>query len=105
MGRVVIIAYKPKIGKEEALKKLVKTHWPRLRQQGLVTEKEAYSLETQDGTLVEVFEWLSDYAIKTAHKNPTVQQIWREYAEVCTYTPLNNVAEAGHLFAEFTPLN
>jgi quinol monooxygenase YgiN len=105
MGRVVIVAYKPNAGKEEALRALIKKHKPCLKQAGLVTDKESFILETKDGVIVEVFEWKSAEAMKKAHTHPQVQQMWREYAAVCTYTPLNRLPEADSLFAEFTPLH
>lgn len=105
MGRVAIVAYKPKPGNEEALRTLIKKHAPCLKEAGLVTEKESFVLETKDGTIIEVFEWKSEQAMKTAHKHPQVQQMWREYAEVSTYTPLNRLPEAGKLFAEFAPVS
>jgi quinol monooxygenase YgiN len=103
MGRIVIVAYKPKPGKGQALKELTKTHVSRLKKEGLVTDREPVIAETADGTLIEVFEWLSDEAIQNAHKNPAVLQMWAEYAEVCDYVPLNTLQECGNLFAEFTP--
>jgi hypothetical protein len=105
MGRIVIVAYKPKPGKAEALKELTKTHLPRLHKEGLVTNREPIIVEAADGTIIEIFEWLSDEAIKQAHQNPEVQKMWGEYEEVCDYVPLNTVAEASNLFAEFTPVD
>ena len=105
MGRSVIAVYKPKPGKEAALKELMKTHLPRLKQEGLVRDKEPYIMEAADGTVVEVFEWLSDEAIQQAHTNPAVLQMWAEYAEVCDYIPVGNLAEAGNLFSGFMALN
>ncbi|MFD2873573.1 hypothetical protein ACFS5N_13895 [Mucilaginibacter ximonensis] len=104
MGRVAIVAYKPNPGNEEALRALIKKHASCLREAGLVTDKESFILETKDGAIVEVFEWKSEQAMKNAHKNPKVQQMWREYAEVSTYTPLNRLPEAGKLFADFAPV-
>ena len=105
MGRIVIVAYKPKVGKAEQLKELTKTHVARLKKEGLVTDREPVAMETADGTIVEVFEWLSDEAIEQAHKNPAVIQMWGEYAEVCDYVPLNTLNEAKMQFAGFNPLN
>lgn len=104
MGRVVIISYKPKPGKGEELKKLTKTHVSRLRAEGLVTGSEAVIMEAANGTIVEVFEWLSEEAIKSAHTNPEVQKMWGEFAAVCDYVPLNSLPEVANLFAEFTPV-
>lgn len=105
MGQVVIVAYKPKPGKEANLKELMKTHLPRLQQEGLVRDKESYIMEAGDGTIIEVFEWLSAEAVQKAHTNPVVQQMWGEYAEVCEYVPVGNLEEAGNMFASFEALN
>jgi hypothetical protein len=105
MGRIVIVVYKPKPGKAEALKELTKTHVPRLKQEGLVTGREPIIMETAGGTMIEVFEWLSAEAIQKAHTNAGVQKMWGEYAEVCDYVPLNSLSEAGNMFAEFTPID
>lgn len=105
MGNTVIVAYKPKPGQADNLKELMNTHLPRLKQAGLVRDKESYIMEAADGTIVEVFEWLSDEAVQQAHQNPAVLQMWSEYAEVCDYVQLNSLAEAGNLFASFTALN
>ncbi|MES2427378.1 MAG: hypothetical protein V4560_10415 [Bacteroidota bacterium] len=104
MERVAIVAYKPNPGKEVALRALVKKHLSCLKEAGLVTDKESFILETKDGSIIEVFEWKSKQAMKTAHKHPQVQEMWREYAKVSTYTPLNRLEESGNLFAEFNPL-
>jgi len=104
MGRIVIVAYRPKPGKAAALKELTKTHVPRLKAAGLVTDREAVIMEAADGTIVEVFEWLSAEAIKQAHANPVVHQLWAEYAEVCDYVNLNSLTEAQNMFAEFSPI-
>jgi hypothetical protein len=105
MGRIVIVGYKPKPGKNEALKELMKTHLPRIKAEGLVTDRESIIMEANDGTIVEVFEWISEEAIRNAHKNPLVLQMWSEYAEVCDYVPVGTLAEAGDLFSSFEPLN
>ena len=102
MGRTIIVGYKPKPGKEAALKELMKTHMPRLLAQGLVRDKASYVMEAADGTIIEVFEWLSDEAIQKAHSNPEVQKMWGEYAAVCDYVPVGSLAEAGNLFSSFT---
>jgi quinol monooxygenase YgiN len=105
MGRTVIVGYKPKPGKEAALKDLMKTHLPVLAKEGLVRGKESYIMEADDGTIVEVFEWLSEEAIEKAHTNPAVLEMWGKYAEVCDYIPVGNLAEIANLFSGFKPLN
>lgn len=105
MGRIVIAAYRPRPGRENALVELAHHHHARLRAEGLVTERLPVLMLARDGTVVEVFEWLSADAIAAAHDNRAVQQMWDEYAEVCDYVPLAELAEATQLFAEFEPLS
>lgn len=105
MEQIVIACYKPKPGKAGALKELMKTHVPRLKAEGLVTSRQSIVMEAKDGTIIEVFEWLSAEAIASAHTNPNVLKMWGEYAEVCDYVAPNSVAECAVTFAGFKPLN
>jgi hypothetical protein len=77
---------------------------PTLRAEGLVTSRLAIVAEAADGTIVEVFEWISGETIERAHSNAAVQRLWERYAEVCDFVPIATVPEASRLFAEFTPL-
>lgn len=102
---LVIVAYKPLPGKEEVLKQLVSSHVPDLAKLGLVTDRKPAIMQAADGTIIEVFEWLSAEAIQQAHSNPEVHKIWAAFAAACTCVPLNTLAEAGDMFAGFKPLN
>lgn len=104
MERIVIVAYKPKPGHEEALKRLVVSHLPRLRKEGLVTDRDPVLAEAGDGTLIEIFGWKSKEAIEKAHENPEVQKMWAEFDEVSDYIPLANIEEAQNIFSEFGPM-
>ncbi|HSN98375.1 MAG TPA: hypothetical protein VLS89_08755 [Candidatus Nanopelagicales bacterium] len=104
MGRIVIVAYRPKSGKREALRQLVVDHVATLRSQGLVTDRAPITMEAEDGTLVEVFEWASAEAIEAAHTNPVVGEMWERFGEVCDYVPISAVPEAGKPFSEFSPI-
>ena len=101
MGVIVIVGYQPKAGKAQALDNLIQNHVQMLRDQGLATERESVLMKAQDGTVVEVFEWVSKEAIETAHSNPEVLKMWAEYAEVCDYRPLSELPETSKIFAEF----
>lgn len=103
-GRIVVVAYRPKPGKAEALKKLIVDHVATLRAQKLVTDREPITMVASDGTVVEVFEWASKAAIQAAHTNPAVLKMWDEYAPICDYVPIAQVPEAAQLFSEFTPV-
>lgn len=101
MGRFVIVAYRPKPGKEDALAAAVRKHLDVLRAEQLVTDRPAYVMRAADGSLLEVFEWRSAEAIEQAHGNPAVQALWAEFAAVCDYVPLASIPEAQRMFAEF----
>ena len=72
-----------------------------LRAEKLVKDEDAHVMRASDGTLLEVFEWLSSEAIAKAHANPAVQALWGEFAAVCDYVPLASLSEAHQMFAEF----
>ena len=102
-GKIVIVAYKPKQGEEEVLKNLMRKHYSVLKDQDLITDRKSILMQAKDGTIVEVFEWKSEDAIKAAHTNTEVLKMWEEYVEACEYLPLYKLEETKDLFAEFTP--
>lgn len=103
--RIVIVGYKPKVGKEEMLKSLMREHLSTLQKLNLATDRNSIMMEAADGTIIEVFEWKSKAAIESAHTNPEVLKMWTKYAECCDYIPVGNVAEIANLFSEFTPFS
>lgn len=105
MGVIAIVGYRPKKGKEDHLKELMKTHVPILREQGLATNRASIVASAGDGTIVEVFEWNSKEAIESAHTNPAVLEMWSEYSEVCDYTPVAELPESADMFMELQALN
>lgn len=102
--RVVIATFRPRPGQEVALLAVVRDHVPTLRRLGLATARGAYVLRATDGTLVEVFEWMSSAAIDAAHRHPEVLAMWQRFEAACEYTSLKDLAESQHPFAEFEPL-
>ncbi len=104
MGRIAIVGYKPRSGKEGLLLSLMKEHVPILRGEGLATERKSIVMRARDGTIVEVFEWVSAEAIQAAHSNPRVLEMWKRYEEVCEYVPVGTLEEIGQLFSEFEPI-
>ena len=104
MGRIVVVAYKAKPGKLEALKLLMETHSSTLKNEGLVTDRESIIMQAKDETIIEVFEWKSKQAIEAAHANPVVQEMWGKYFEICEFIPAGQVTEFSEMFSEFTAL-
>lgn len=103
-GRIVIVGYKPIAGQSQMLHDVLKKHVDLLRKEGLATERAAMLMRASNGTFVEVFEWVSEDAIALAHKNPVVQQLWKEFGMLCEYVPVGDLAEASQLFSEFRPV-
>lgn len=100
MGSISVACYKPLPGCEQELLELVRNHLPPLRAQGLVTGRASIVMRTADGTIVEIFEWVSQEAIAGAHHNPAVLELCR-FEKVCTYEKPSNLPEFQNIFAHF----
>jgi len=103
-GVIVIVAYRPKPGKENELVELVRSRVPTLKKENLVTNRVPTIMRARDGTIIEVSEWKSQEAIDAAHKNPNVLAMWNKFFAVCDCVPLNTLAEAKEMFAGFKPI-
>jgi quinol monooxygenase YgiN len=103
-GVLVIVAYRPKAGKEKELLDLVRSRVPTLRKEGLVTDRAPIIMRARDWTIIEVSEWKSQEAIDAAHKNPNVLAMWDKFFAICDCVPLNTLAEAKEMFAGFEPI-
>lgn len=101
----MIVAYQPNTGCEQQLIDLVSQHVPLLRELGLATDRPTSVMRSANGTIVEVFEWVSADAIAAAHRDPSVQKLWAQFTAICEYRPISEVPEAGELFSEFEALN
>src|SRR3954465_12700644 len=104
-GVIVIVAYRPKKGQEDATLNVVRERVPFLRREGLVTDRVPVIMRTRDGTIIEVSEWKSREAIDAAHKNPKVLELWNRFFQVCDCVPLKEVAETADMFAGFEPVS
>src|SRR5437899_6210746 len=104
-GVVVIVAYRPKPGKENELVDLVRSRVPTLRKDGLVTDRAPTMMRSRDGTIIEVSEWKSREAIDAAHRNPNVLAMWNKFFAICDVSQLNTLAEASELFTGFEPIH
>jgi hypothetical protein len=105
-GKVLSIAsYKPKPGKEDDLMKLVEKHLPKLRELEFVTDRQNYVARSQDGTIIEVFEWTSMSAVGAAHQHPAISDIWEKMSLVADFFPVNALDELKSPFGDFKMLN
>ena len=103
-GVCVIVAYRPKPGKEDEVLALVRSRVPNLRKEGLVTDRRPVTMRSRDGTIIEVSEWKSREAIDAGHKNPNVLAMWNKFFAVCDCVPLKTLAETQEMFAGFEPI-
>ena len=98
---VVIAMYRPKEGKVVELEVLARKHFPTLKEYGLTTNREPFIGRASDGTILEVFEWISNEAAKKAHDHPAVAKIWEAMAMVCEFGKLEQLSEAKKPFPHF----
>ncbi|MBA3830720.1 MAG: antibiotic biosynthesis monooxygenase [Chthoniobacterales bacterium] len=103
-GVFVIVAYRPKPGKDREMLELVRERVPTLLKEGLVTERSPTIMRAGDGTILEVSEWKSRAAIETAYRNPNVLAMWEKFFALCDCVPLNTLPEASEMFASFEPV-
>src|SRR5437764_14099102 len=78
-GVVVIVAYRPKPGKENELIDLVRRRVPTLRKEGLVSDRVTTIMRSRDGAIIEVSEWKLREAIDAAHKHPNELAMWNKF--------------------------
>lgn len=101
----VIAAYRPKPGKAQELRRLVGAHRRALVGAHLITDRPPLLLRARsDGTLLEIFEWVSAQAADQAHEHPAIRAIWNKLAGVADFVPLSAVREAGKAFSHFEAL-
>jgi len=105
MGIIVITCFKPKEGKSEELLEVIKDHMPVLRRENLVTDKVCHVMKSNNGCIIEVFEWESQEAINEAHKNKNVLALWDRFEKVCEYVSLSELEETKGIFPGFEPID
>ena len=103
-AQIVIVAYRPKPGKQEKLSELVKNHYLLLQSEGLVTDRTPICMKADDGCIIEVFEWASAEAVERAHQNKRANEMWQAFSEVCDYVPIAQVKGADQIFSSFAPV-
>ena len=101
VGIMVMALFRPKPGKDADLMACMRDHLPVLRGQRLATDRPNVILRASDGTLVEIFEWVSQAAIDAAHGNPEVGKLWARYEQCCEYVTLADLPEAKEMFPGF----
>jgi quinol monooxygenase YgiN len=100
---LTIALYKPYVGKEQELNEILKTHVFTLRDENLITSLEPIRIISENGTVIEIFEWRSEEAKDQAHNSNQVMTIWNNLMEIAEMTSLSTLPEASTLFPNFKP--
>jgi len=61
-------------------------------------------MRAADGTIIEIFEWVSQEAIARAHTNPVVLDLLNRFEAACWYETPSNLPEFQNMFAHFEPI-
>jgi quinol monooxygenase YgiN len=104
MSIIAIASYRPKKGMEKKFLRLLKNHIPTLRAEGLISDKDTYSMRAENGTIIEVFEWKSSNAKIQAHKNENVMNIWNQFFDLADLVGIGTLKETKEPFASFKAL-
>jgi len=102
MGETVIACYRPRTGQAAGLDQLLDEHLPTLRRLGLATGREVVTLRASDGSILEIFEWVSGEAAEQAHSHPEVRELWGRFAAACELVALDSLEESHRPFPHFT---
>jgi len=97
--------YKPTSGNEEQLRSILEDHIPTLRKYELIIDHTAYMLQSEDGTIIEVFEWANEKAIEVAHEHPAIRTIWGKMEGICEFPSMRDLPEADQRFPNFSILH
>lgn len=101
MGVMVIAIYKPDAGQEDALLALAARHEDVLRTEELVTDRPFTLLQADDGTFLELFEWINEDAANNAHANERVSGLWQTMGEVASFPPGKDLPAFEQSFSHF----
>ena len=106
-----ICTYRVKEGARDQFVKLLRRHWPTLRENGLATDKPAIVFEAKIGgqnehnesgiTFVEIFSWSRADGPKLAHQMPAVMAIWEPMGGLVE----DRDGQPGMAFPGYRPLN
>lgn len=101
MSEVVFAMYHPKSGKEKELEKLIEMHVPLLKELELITNRPRLTLKSNDGTYIEIVEWVNAESANKAHEHPAIANIWEAMEVICEFKKLADLSEAHSTFSHF----
>jgi len=105
MSLVSISAYKPLPGFASGFEEVLKLHIPTLLEEGLITDQPPFRMRAVDGTIIEIFEWVSEEAKEEAHSHPRIMELWSRFHEYSEMIKLMDIMECHEHMATFLGLN
>jgi hypothetical protein len=79
--------YRVKPGSEKAFRKLLETHWPTLRREGLGADVPSTIYQGSEGEgepiFVELLSWKDADGPNRAHELPAVMAVWEPMGQLC----------------------
>ena len=102
MVETAISVYRPRPDAEDTFVDLLAGHVAVLRSENLATDRPVLILKSpKDGTYLEIFEWKSAEAVKAAHGNQVVSEIWKKLEMSAEFLTMAQLAEADTIFPAF----
>ncbi len=104
MERIMVVAYRPYKGKEEAFRSLLFRQIETYRNEGLLTDREPWFMQSQDGTYLGFFEWKSKAVVDDLAAHPKIQELWMQFEKICAFEKPSAVTELQSMFGDFKSL-
>lgn len=105
MERIMVVAYRPYKGKEEAFRSLLFNQIEIYREEGLLSDRDPWYMQSKDGTYLGFFEWKSKAVVDSLETNPKIQQIWMQFEKICAFEKPASVPELQQLFSHFESIS
>lgn len=102
--QVVIAVYRAHAGKDAEFRGLLVQHGRALRSEGLITSRPTLVLKGAEGAYLEIFEWVSAEAARTAHQRAPIARLWETMQKTADFLALSQLPESHRPFAHFEPL-
>lgn len=86
-SETVVCTYRVIAGREPEFVKLLRDHWPKLRELGLVVGEPSKLYRgidrEQKPYFIEIFTWRDADAVEAAHASPEVLLLWEPMEKLC----------------------
>ena len=103
--RLTISAWHPRYGRRHNLVALLAQLFARLRQIGLITDREALVGSTDNDEVIVILEWVSSDAIASANDDPKVVRIMRHIVQLADAVAPATLSAARETYFESTPID